>query len=130
MEQENVPFSDSLKNSCILKPGIDHKKQVIEIVSTSRNMENDSERLYSINRLRWTNLVTFVRNIVKHWSTEAELKNEFKQYLPTLKETHQGERRNALRELNLEFADRFTRWCKQLHNLGFVDQRPLNLKDE
>ena len=58
------------------------------------------------------------------------MKKEFELYLPILKEKNQSDRRTALKKLNLEFEERFTEWCKDLRNLGFIGSLHQKLKDE
>ena len=67
---------------------------------------------------------------LKYWSTKEELKTEFELYLPLLKEKHKFDRRQALRELNSEFKERFTEWCNHHNNLGYNSQLSQRLKFE
>ena len=125
--EREVPFSDSLKNSSALSVWIDHEKRVVRIVSTVRNMKNDSQILKATNPVLCADLGNFC---VKFWSTNKKLKKEIDLYLPLLKEKHQYERRHALRKLNSEFEKRFTEWCNHHSNLGYISNLPKIMKDE
>ena len=125
--ERKVPFSDSLKNSSTLSDWINHEKRVVDIISTIRNMEKDSQNIKSKNPVLWTDKGNFC---LKFWESKDELKKEFELYLPMLKEKHQDERRKALRKFNSEFDERFAEWCDHHPNLGYIGSLPEKLKDE
>ena len=122
-----VPFSYSLNNSSTLSDWINHEKQVVDIVSTIRNMENDLRSITSNNSVLWTDKGNFC---LKFWASKGGLKKEFELSLPMLKEKHQSDRIRALRKLNTEFAERLTEWCEHLRNLVFIGSLPQKIKYE
>ena len=57
--ERKVLLSDPLKNASTLINWIVHEKQIVEIVSPIRKMENDEENLKTKNPILWTDLGNF-----------------------------------------------------------------------